>query len=77
MSFPWDYIGFEHDCSNCPAILNVKRKYITRNTLKYKRGNLPDDIELITGSVSDYKWALQSSVFNKKSSWNSFSFGWK
>lgn len=64
--YPWECKSFEKDCSNCPAILDLKMQSIAQNNLNYKIHNLPNDIELIVCSESDYKRALRSAIFKTK-----------
>jgi len=62
--YPWECRGYENDCSNCPALL--KKKEIAKENLSFKLNNLPKNLELVTGSESDYQRALNSYLFKSK-----------
>jgi glycosyltransferase involved in cell wall biosynthesis len=64
--YPWDCEGFHSDCSNCPAILTAAKKNIAQLNLAYKKSHIPENLELMSGSVSDYERALKSSLFKGK-----------
>lgn len=64
--YPWDCKGFQTDCSDCPAILTAARKKIAQQNLALKKANLPAEIDLISGSESDYQRAIKSSLFKGK-----------
>lgn len=64
--YPWDCKGFHSDCSNCPAILTPSKKIIARQNLAYKKQHIPEKLELMSGSSSDYERALKSSLFSEK-----------
>jgi glycosyltransferase involved in cell wall biosynthesis len=64
--YPWQCEGFHTDCSNCPAILTNSKKTIAQKNLVYKKNNIPQNLELITSSVSDHERALKASLFNGK-----------
>ena len=64
--YPWNCEGFIDDCSNCPAILGVNRKYISQQNLLLKKSNLPDKVDIIACSENDYLKANKSSLFYKK-----------
>lgn len=63
--YPWDCKGFHTDCSDCPAILNMKKKYLAKKYLEYKKKYLPPNLEIIACSQMDYLRALESSLFKK------------
>ena len=65
--YPWDCEGYRSDCSNCPAILKLEKKYIAKENLFLKKERLPKNIELIACSEFDYARALKSSLFKGKS----------
>lgn len=64
--YPWDCKGFHSDCSGCPAILTPSKKKIASRNLALKKANMPEKMELISGSDSDYNRAKASSLFNGK-----------
>lgn len=64
--YPWDCKGFHSDCSNCPAILTPSKKNIAIQNLAFKKSHIPQNLELMSGSVSDYERALKSSLFKGK-----------
>jgi glycosyltransferase involved in cell wall biosynthesis len=64
--YPWDCIGFHSDCSECPAILDASNSNIAQKNLALKKEFLPDHIEVIACSQSDYMRAQKSSLFNGK-----------
>lgn len=64
--YPWDCKGFQSDCSGCPAILTPSQKGIAEKNLALKKKNLPESLELISGSVSDYNRALSAALFRGK-----------
>jgi glycosyltransferase involved in cell wall biosynthesis len=64
--YPWDCKGFQSDCTDCPAILTKSKKYIAQKNLSIKKHYLPERIEFISGSASDYSRALSSSIFKGK-----------
>jgi glycosyltransferase involved in cell wall biosynthesis len=61
--YPWDCRNYEIDCSNCPALLDNRKKNIAHDNLKFKLENLPSNIELIAGSEFDYIRASKSQLF--------------
>ena len=64
--YPWDCRGFKTDCSDCPALFEHSNGNIATKNLAFKKKYLPDNIELIVGSETDYQRAKQSSIFKKK-----------
>jgi glycosyltransferase involved in cell wall biosynthesis len=64
--YPWNCRGFHTDCSECPALIDPSKKHIARKILAFKKKYLPENLELIAGSESDYKRARKSSLFTDK-----------
>jgi glycosyltransferase involved in cell wall biosynthesis len=64
--YPWDCEGFHTDCSDCPALVSPPKKYIARKNLIFKKENIPDLLELVTGSEFDYRKAAKAAVFKGK-----------
>jgi len=64
--YPWNCEGFHTDCSGCPAILTKSKKIIAQKNLAFKNKNLPANLELISGSESDYQRAKKASLFKGK-----------
>jgi glycosyltransferase involved in cell wall biosynthesis len=64
--YPWQCKGFHTDCSNCPAIFTDSKKIIAQKNLAFKKANIPENLELITSSVSDHERALKASLFKGK-----------
>lgn len=64
--YPWECQGFHLDCSNCPAILvGINKKKANRN-LAIKVNNLPDNLEIVACSESDYIRAKKSTLFRNR-----------
>ncbi len=64
--YPWDCKGFHHDCADCPAILTPSRKKIASRNLALKKAHMPEKMELMSSSDSDYNRAKASSLFKDK-----------
>jgi glycosyltransferase involved in cell wall biosynthesis len=64
--YPWQCEGFHTDCSNCPAIFTDSKKIIAQKNLAFKKANIPENLELVTSSVSDHERALKASLFKGK-----------
>ncbi len=64
--YPWQCEGFHTDCSNCPAIFTNSKKNIAKKNLDYKKANIPENLELLAHSASDYERALKASLFKEK-----------
>lgn len=67
--YPWQCTGFQTDCSNCPAILNINFRSIASNNLAFKKKYLSSNISLIASSESDYQRAIKSSTFKNVIKW--------
>jgi len=64
--YPFDCLGYQSDCSNCPAILKKSMKVLAKNNLEFKRHHLPEHISLIAASEFDQNRAISSSLFKNK-----------
>lgn len=64
--YPWQCKGFISNCSNCPAILNISKQYISTRNLSLKNEFLPDNIEIIACSESDKVRANESLLFKER-----------
>ena len=63
--YPWDCIGYQTDCSNCPAILNPMYKKLSKINLHFKKKYLPTDVTIITGGL-DYYRTKKSVLFESR-----------
>jgi len=61
--YPWNCEGYQNNCSDCPAILLQKNKYVSVRNLTIKKKYLPHNIEIITCSEFDYRRVEKSSLF--------------
>lgn len=64
--YPWNCKGFYTDCSNCPAILTRGSQKIAERNLAIKKKFIPPNLEIMSGSESDYQRARSSSLFREK-----------
>ena len=64
--YPWSCDGYQHTCSNCPAVLAEPYRKLAERNLAYKQKHLPADLRLITFSQSDYLRAKQSTLFRNR-----------
>ena len=63
--FPWNCVGFESSCSNCPAIKLSMFKKLAYDNLEFKKKLIPKSLILLSCSTTDYLRAKQASVFKE------------
>jgi glycosyltransferase involved in cell wall biosynthesis len=51
--YPWTCRGYESDCSDCPALITVPKKYIAKRNFDQKKANFPSEMQLLTFSSTD------------------------
>jgi len=64
--YPWDCKGFHTDCSGCPAILTPGAKKVASRNMDIKKRFIPDNLEILSSSESDYQRSKQSALFRDK-----------
>ncbi len=64
--YPWSCKGYETDCSNCPALLSPKKKYIAQRNFSLKKATMPDELKILTLSTTDKLRAEKCSWYIKK-----------
>lgn len=64
--YPWDCKGYQSDCADCPAILDNSKNDISKRNLALKKHYLPENMELISCSESDFMRAKGSALFKDK-----------
>jgi len=64
--FPWDCEGYKFSCDQCPALIELSKKWIAKNNLALKLQNLPEHTEIIACSESDFRRAKSSVLFSNR-----------
>jgi len=61
--YPWECIGFQLNCGDCPALLGPSKKDVAEKNLSIKKRFLPEQVKLIACSQFDFNKASKSSLF--------------